>query len=574
MKKLKLVFKLTMQVSKIYPLIYLGISLLNTLLLLFNVFIPKFLLDALTKYSLTKTILLSLMLLVSYRTISLIMTYLIKQKDIIQSKLYYRIVDNVHIKMSQLSYEYLEDPKFLNLKESAVFPLYNQGAIINVLNVSLEILKHAINIITMLGILMTLGYQIILILFLGIVINICISLLSRKYLVRFYQSLIPINREFNFYFNDEMDVKTQKEYRLYQAEDMIMEKMCKVIDNIGDFLVVCYNRIGFYNTMLQIVSSLQSVLVYGFITVKTLTYHYSIAEFTLFTGCALSFSTSINAIIDNVAKFIQVLSFLEPLKEFDEIEVTQTKGDKKVSNTINKIKFEHVSFKYPRSDNYILKDVSFTIYKNQKIGIVGLNGAGKTTLIKLLCRLYTPTSGTIYINDNDIQDYDINEYYKLLSCVFQDFSTFAYSIKENISPDFKGDIDNLLKQVGLSHLNPDVVLNRQFSDKAIELSGGQSQKLAIARAIYKDSPIMILDEPTSALDPLFESEIYQLYNSMIKDKIGIYITHRMSSSQFCDKIVVIDQGQVVDFDTHEKLMEKHDSLYYQLYTTQANNYIN
>lgn len=574
MKKLKLVFKLTMQVSKIYPLIYLGISLLNTLLLLFNVFIPKFLLDALTKYSLTKTILLSLMLLVSYRTISLIMTYLIKQKDIIQSKLYYRIVDNVHIKMSQLSYEYLEDPEFLNLKESAVFPLYNQGAIINVLNVSLEILKHAINIITMLGILMTLGYQIILILFLGIVINICISLLSRKYLVRFYQSLIPINREFNFYFNDEMDVKTQKEYRLYQAEDMIMEKMCKVIDNIGDFLVVCYNRIGFYNTMLQIVSSLQSVLVYGFITVKTLTYHYSIAEFTLFTGCALSFSTSINAIIDNVAKFIQVLSFLEPLKEFDEIEVTQTKGDKKISNTINKIKFEHVSFKYPRSDNYILKDVSFTIYKNQKIGIVGLNGAGKTTLIKLLCRLYTPTSGTIYINDNDIQDYDINEYYKLLSCVFQDFSTFAYSIKENISPDFKGDIDNLLKQVGLSHLNPDVVLNRQFSDKAIELSGGQSQKLAIARAIYKDSPIMILDEPTSALDPLFESEIYQLYNSMIKDKIGIYITHRMSSSQFCDKIVVIDQGQVVDFDTHEKLMEKHDSLYYQLYTTQANNYIN
>jgi ATP-binding cassette subfamily B protein/ATP-binding cassette subfamily C protein len=230
----------------------------------------------------------------------------------------------------------------------------------------------------------------------------------------------------------------------------------------------------------------------------------------------------------------------------------------------------------------VLRNVSFKIKGGEKISIVGLNGAGKTTLIKLLCRLYKPDSGTIRINGTDIFEYDYESYIARIAAVFQDFRLFAFGIDENITCKQSGTdenhIDELLTQVGLKEkidsLQDGVktMLGKAYSPEGVELSGGESQKVAIARALYKNASLIILDEPTSALDPLAEADIYANFNKLVGDKTAFYISHRMSSSVFCDRILILQDGMVADFDTHAALMAKKDSLYFKLFNSQAENY--
>jgi len=203
-------------------------------------------------------------------------------------------------------------------------------------------------------------------------------------------------------------------------------------------------------------------------------------------------------------------------------------------------------------------------------------------LIKLLCRLYRPDSGIIKINDIDIFEYDHESYMARIAAVFQDFRLFAFGIDENItcqpSGTDEGQIDELIRQVGLKDKIDSLpnsiktMLGKAYSQDGVELSGGESQKVAIARALYKDASLIILDEPTSALDPLAEADIYANFNKLVGEKTAFYISHRMSSSVFCDRILIIDGGMVADFDTHAALMTKKESLYFKLFNSQAENY--
>lgn len=202
-------------------------------------------------------------------------------------------------------------------------------------------------------------------------------------------------------------------------------------------------------------------------------------------------------------------------------------------------------------------------------------------MIKLLCRLYKPNEGEILVNGHNIFDYDYKSYMEKIAAVFQDYKLLAFTIGENITCEDKEENHktmDLIKEVGLKEKieelvdGVDSILGRFYDDKGVELSGGERQKIAIARALYKNAPLVILDEPTSALDPLAEAEIYEHFNTLVGGKTAIYISHRMSSSVFCDRILLIENGSVVDFDTHKNLMEKKDSLYYKLFTSQAVNY--
>jgi ABC-type multidrug transport system fused ATPase/permease subunit len=248
---------------------------------------------------------------------------------------------------------------------------------------------------------------------------------------------------------------------------------------------------------------------------------------------------------------------------------------------ITSIRFDHVSFSYPNASHEVLKDVTFEIKQGEKVSIVGLNGAGKTTLIKLLCRLYAPSQGTIYVNGIDLNDYDRRQYLAKLSVVFQDYRLFEYPIQDNIVGSETYDEQRLhetVQQVSLSKTLADLPLGLQtpmdkdINELGVELSGGQQQKVAIARALYKESSLVILDEPTSALDPLAEAEIYEHFNHLVHDRTAIYISHRMSSSVFCDRVLIIDGGSVADYDTHANLMKKKGSLYYRMFQSQADNY--
>ncbi len=247
------------------------------------------------------------------------------------------------------------------------------------------------------------------------------------------------------------------------------------------------------------------------------------------------------------------------------------------------IEFVDVSFKYKNAENYSLKDINLKINPKQKYAIVGENGAGKTTFTKLLTRIYEPTSGKILINGVDIKEISYEEYVKIFSVVFQDFNLYSFSLGENVIlqeniEKERENINNILEEVGfgnkLSTLRDgiDTYIYKEFNDNGFTPSGGEAQKIAIARAIYKDSPFIVLDEPTAALDPRAEYEIYKNFDKLVKNKTAIYISHRLSSARFCDEVLVFEKGKLIEKGRHDNLMEK-DTLYKELYDMQAQFYV-
>lgn len=245
------------------------------------------------------------------------------------------------------------------------------------------------------------------------------------------------------------------------------------------------------------------------------------------------------------------------------------------------IVFDHVSFRYPGKEQYILQDFSLKIHAGEKIAIVGLNGSGKTTLVKLLCRFYIPDEGQILLNGRNIYEYNEEEYNSFISAVFQDYKLFSFSLKDNIllgKTENPEDINIALKKSGFSQRlktldnGLDTLYSKEFDKNGVELSGGESQKLAIARACYKDAPIIILDEPTASLDAVAEYEIYAGFEKLVENKTAIIISHRLSSTHFCDRIIVINNGTVFEDGTHQSLMAKESGLYKKMFTTQAAHY--
>ena len=343
-----------------------------------------------------------------------------------------------------------------------------------------------------------------------------------------------------------------------------------------------HRKQGLYMGLFQVVVVMQTIFAYGFVSIKTLTSGISIGDLTMYVSSAVSFSSAVIALGTAIVSISQMLAYLEPFAELMNVpDEEKLQGDKKLE-TVETIEFDHVTFAYPKTDKKILDDISFRINKGEKISIVGLNGAGKSTVVKLLCRLYKPEVGSIKINGIDIFEYDHESYLKTLAAVFQDFKLFNFTIEENITCRPVGVdtklVEKLIKDVAMEEKIKELphginsLFGKEYDDEGVEFSGGQAQKIAIARALYKDASLVILDEPTSALDPIAEAEIYEKFNSLVGDKTALYISHRMSSSVFCDKVLVIREGKIEAFDSHKNLMLDEEGIYYELFTSQAKNY--
>lgn len=245
------------------------------------------------------------------------------------------------------------------------------------------------------------------------------------------------------------------------------------------------------------------------------------------------------------------------------------------------IEFRDVSFRYPNTESYALRHVNLKFRVGEKLAVVGMNGSGKTTFIKLLCRMYDPTEGEICLNGVDIRKYDYDEYMALFSIVFQDFQLMAFSLGQNIAASAaydKARAEECLERAGfdqrLSDMSKglDTALYQHFDREGVEISGGEAQKVALARALYKDAPFIVLDEPTAALDPVAEYEVYSRFNQIAGDKTAVYISHRLASCRFCSEILVFDSGNIVQRGNHEELMADESGRYHALWDAQAQYY--
>lgn len=304
-----------------------------------------------------------------------------------------------------------------------------------------------------------------------------------------------------------------------------------------------------------------------------------------YTGYLGRFTGDLNALLDTLFRsFKENEQFLKLYLEYFDIPNDMYQGSLAVEKRSDKkydIEFRNVSFKYAGSENYALRNVNLTFKVGERLAVVGMNGSGKTTFIKLMCRLYDPTEGEIYMNDFNVRKYDYRQYLDLFSVVFQDYSLLALPLGNNVSSAATWDgekAERCLREVGFGERYDNMPkgletpIYKNFDDEGVNVSGGEAQKIALARALYKDAPFIILDEPTAALDPIAEAEIYAKFDEIVGDKTAIYISHRLSSCRFCDKIAVFDNGEIVQVGSHEELLADENGKYYELWTAQAQYY--
>ena len=293
-----------------------------------------------------------------------------------------------------------------------------------------------------------------------------------------------------------------------------------------------------------------------------------IDEFVLYFAAISSFASWVGGIISCWNKANTVSLKLCDFRDFVDYPEYDGSGIAKAAdhmNTVPEIEFKNVSFRYDGAEQDTIHDLSLKIKSGEKLALVGLNGAGKTTLVKLLCGLYRPTSGEIFFNGIPLSDFKREDYYKLISPVFQEIRTAFFSLAETVSGKSTAETDlekaeTCMRQAGLGakiDALPDGIhtkLNKKVHENGTELSGGEAQKLMLARALYKDAPLLILDEPTAALDPIAESKIYNEFNVMAKNKTSLFISHRLASTSFCDRIILLENGNITEEGTHQELM--------------------
>lgn len=585
--KMKIFFSMAWKISPLYLILLVGNAIITSGQLLIQVILPKFLIDELLGDRKTSTLIfLAGTIIISNLVFSFLVKTLKRYFDYRNIYMQDKMSESLSEKIMKVDFSYLENPYYLDLKERAVFAIRNQDVLFNTITIVGDTLKSVTNIIGLIAILITLSPVLLIILCITIGVTVLLNASFKSYESKFFDSIIPINRKYGYYVGLSFEAAYQKDVRLYGMSPMLTNRITQFNREINTWFSGYYRKSGLYKGIANVINDLQAALAYGYVGLRVMTNwmgkQIGIGSFSMYISAVVQFTTAVQTFFVGMTGLKQMLKYLDPFMEFMCLPDLAEQGSQKILNgDIDEIKFEQVTFHYPGSEKNILDNISFQVKRGEKISIVGLNGAGKSTLVKLICRLYHPTSGVIKVNGQDIFTYDYESYMDKVAAVFQDYKLFAFTIKENIAGSDKSEGANILeivKEVGLDEkidelpMGLNSLIGKEYDEAGIEMSGGQNQKVAIARALYKNSSLIILDEPTSALDPIAEADIYSNFNQLVKGKTAIYISHRMSSSMFCDRILIINEGKVEDYDTHENLMKKKDSLYYKLFQAQAKNY--
>ena len=482
-----------------------------------------------------------------------------------------------------MDFQYTEDPGALDkLNKAQEGMSWYSGGIMGVTDAVYNIVINTGKGITGAGIIIFCCPWLLLVQLVSLVLITIFQAKNMKIGQEGFAKLSKLNRIFGYVFFQLADFRYGKDVRLYNSAGMMGGKAKSYSDKMcGVWRDQSYaerkNSFG-----MDITNSLRDGVSYFYIGWLALTGAITIGDFSMCIGAAGTLYFSLMGLVGGMQDIANKCNYAHRYIEFMDYPAAMSKGTRKISDGDHTIEFRHVGFKYPRSDKWVLRDINLTIKQGEHLSVVGLNGAGKTTFIKLLCHLYDVTEGEILIDGVNIKEYSDEEYRKLFAVVFQDFSLFAFSLRENIafSDDKKNDpaINEVIEKCGLAEDAEklpdglDTVIFKSFDENGTDLSGGQKQKAAIARALYKDSPVVILDEPTAALDPVAEYDIYRQFDTLVGGKTAVYISHRLSSCKFCDRIAVFADSTVKEYGTHDELAYKPGGIYAEMFAAQAQYY--
>jgi len=493
-----------------------------------------------------------------------------------------------HVKVNDfamtIDYQLTEDPEALNqLNKAKEGMSWYSGNVCGILNQFFGIITNLIVFAGVIAIVCTKAPFIIPIGAVSLGLTSIFSHKMRQIELKSFEGLSKSNRIFGYIFYELSDFCYGKDIRLYNSSNLFSKKAEVHLD---EQIKIWKNQAEGCKKQqygINLVDAASNFLTYFYVGILALKRILSIGDFSMCISASSTLGNCCRNVVSCIQEIIKRSKYAEEYLKFLEYPQAMEKGTLPVdANKNHEIEFKDVTFKYPRSEKIILNKLNLKIPSGQHLAIVGLNGEGKTTLIKLLCRLYDVTEGEILIDGVNIKEYSEEEYRKLFAVLFQDFKIFAFSVRENISFDpYASDaaIDNVLKLAGLYDdvqkmpNKNDTCINKSYDKQGTEFSGGQKQKVGLARALYKDSPIIILDEPTAALDPIAEADIYSKFNNNLAGgKTAIYISHRLSSCKFCEKIAVISEGSVKEYGNHEELMRIQNGIYNEMFSTQAKQY--
>ena len=485
-------------------------------------------------------------------------------------------------RVMELDFQLTEDKKALDQIEAARTGIswYSGG----VYGISIQIFDGITRILTIAGVIALIMIHAPVLFFVTATLIIVYALINgrkNKIDMEAFARLSKMNRIFGYLGYEITDFRFGKDIRLYHAREMLVRRWEEYSDESRGNWKWQADRKIMPELIEVMISVLRTFAVYFYLGILVIAGRITIGIFSQMLSASGTFQSSMQTLVWDVQEVIKRANYAYEYVKFMNYPAAIEKGESRPGKGEHRIEFRNVSFRYPGAEKKVLDGVNLVLEPGEHLSVVGLNGAGKTTFVKLLCRLYDPVEGEILLDGINIKEYDYKEYISLFSPVFQDFKLFAFSIKENITLEESGndgEVKSLVNQVGLSEKvdslkdGIDTILFKGFDENGIEPSGGEQQKIAIARALFKKAPVVILDEPTAALDPVAEYDIYRQFNTLVGKKTAIYISHRLSSCRFCDRIAVFSEGKIMEYGTHEELVLREGGIYAGMFAAQAQYY--
>lgn len=484
-------------------------------------------------------------------------------------------------KVASFSYKYIEDAEFMEENSKAFEAVSGNDGVEKVYTLLFETPSIIIITLSMIFIIGNLNILILLGMFLNLSVMLIVNKIVQKYRYKRKRELAHFERRNSYYYRTTHDFAFGKDIRVFDFKDRILQNYSNEINGYIAIIRKIKNKeflFGFFALTTLLISD---ILTYGILIYNTVN-GMSIADFSMYLAAIGILSTNLMQLVGNLTIVYTQGQYINDFYNFMEADYGEKGGDiEEVNKDALEIEFKNVSFKYPNTDIYIIKNLNLKIHKGERLAIVGVNGAGKTTLVKLMTGLFDVTEGEILINGTPINKFSKKALYSMFSVVFQEINISAFTIKENIACTSENideeKIWNCLERVGLKDKiasidrGIDHMMLKVIEADGIDLSGGERQKLAIARALYKDANMVIMDEPTAALDALAEAEIYNEFENLIKGKTAVYISHRLASTKFCDKIALFDNNGLCEYGNHEELMQKRGK-YYEMFSIQGKYY--